>query len=305
MNIQDRFDKAIEDLYKESRYLSAEITKLGYPQLVPKDSYPLTAGVSWDPLRKRVVFLFNEEFVSTLNDEEFKFVVAHETIHLTNLHIFFMKDENDRLKSKGKNEVEIFSYMRRVNKASDCIVNDSLINLYGFKRYEKIGIVKNKPVFPIYGKDFVKCDCHDLSISDVLRLMPEVSESEVYDDHECWKDFFDQDGLVNEDFLKRIKQFVEDKTDNSSCSDEEQDMIRKIKETMKNSKGIQLSKAGKEVDGSLRPVILNNSSINWNHLLIKLTEVKRIEDCWTKPNRKLVSVYPDVILPSSVNLEKE
>ena len=84
MNIRERFDKAVDSLYETNHYLAAEITKLGYPKLISSQVIP-TAGVAWDPIKKKVSFLFNENFAKTLTDEEFTFVVAHEAIHVVKI----------------------------------------------------------------------------------------------------------------------------------------------------------------------------------------------------------------------------
>jgi len=45
MDIKERFNQAVERLYKINYYLAGEVTKLGYPKIT---KYPPTAGVGWD-----------------------------------------------------------------------------------------------------------------------------------------------------------------------------------------------------------------------------------------------------------------
>lgn len=306
MNVNDRFDEAIENLYKTNQYLAAELTKLGYPKLVGDEVLP-TAGVSWDAVRKQVVFIFNRNFLETLKtQEEFNFVVSHEVYHLINLHIFKLKDEIDLLKKKGKNNLEIYKYSRKFNAAADCVVNDSLVNIHKFPRLETIGEVQGQPAQPLYGINIVKTECHDLTVEDVMRLWPDQQDEDGgCDEHESWQSFFNDDGSLNKQFVDKIKSFLQDKSENSACSDEEQKAIEKMKEILENSNDSYASKAGSEIGNQSRAILLSDNSINWNSLLLKLTEVKKHEDSWTKPNRKLITVYPEVILPTQINAEKE
>jgi predicted metal-dependent peptidase len=261
----------------------------------------------WDPHKKQVAFIFNENFLETLKtQDEFDFVISHEVYHLVNLHIFKLKDEVDALKKRGKSNQEVNKYMRRYNSAADCVVNDTLVNIHKFPRLEKIGEIRGEPLKPYYGMDVVKTECHDLSVDDVMRLWPDEKEQEGEgDSHESWQSFFNADGTLNKQFVDKIKSFVKDKLENSACSDEEQKLVDAMKEAMKNSNDSYASQAGSETGQQARPILLSDNSLNWNSLLLRLTDVKKHEDSWTKPNRKLVSVYPDIILPTQVNAEKE
>ena len=171
MNIKDRFDKAIEYLIEKNHYLAAETTKLGYPlisNVVP------TAGVIWDPQKKKACFLFNESFAKILTDEEFAFVVAHESIHLLNCHVFLLRDEIEKMKRLNRTNQEIYKFKIKLNIAADCVVNDSLVNLYGLPKVLDVE-TESKPKI-IYGQDRVKRDCHDLTAMDVYYLLEDTEQ---------------------------------------------------------------------------------------------------------------------------------
>jgi len=304
MHIEKRFEKAVEELYENNCYIAAEITKLGYPKLIPENSYPPTAGVGWDKFNKRIVFLFNEKFEKTLTDEEFKFVIAHEAVHVINMHVFLFKEEQERKKAAKWDEVKVFDHIRKLNVAADCVVNDSLIYLYNFNKLEALGTVNDKSLRPLYGEEVVQCQCHDLTVFEVFYLLPDKYEGEDAD-HDSWEQFFEADGSVNKDFIQKIKNFISGKIENSACSDKEQEFISKMKEAMINSKDKNASKAGEDAKGSSREISLTNNALNWNKILFALTDIRKYEDVWNKPNKKTISVYPDCILPSCKEIEKE
>ena len=288
--INERFEEAIEELYDLNYFLAAEITKLGYPKLV-KEEVP-TAGVMWDDKKKKVIFLFNEDFEKKLDDKEFAFVVAHEAMHLLNMHIFYFQKKHRQLKRKNKKNHEIWQAMRKLNVAADCIANDSLTNLYNMPRLESLA---GMPLF--YGKNVVNFDCHDMTLEDVYNILPETKEKDC---SHLWSSFLNSDGSINEGFADSIKEFLSENGENSSLSDEESivvdDMVREFKNNY----------AGKNIEGKIRSILdLTNNSLKWDKLIKEMVEIKAVTDVWTRPHRKLGSIYPDVILPSIIPIERE
>lgn len=358
MDIQTRFQDAIEDLYETNHYLAAEITKLGYPKLV--DGYPPTAGVMWDKQRKKVCFMFNRKFLDRVNHEELKFTIAHEANHVFRGHIFQLRDEVDKRQRMNEDSRKINRFCRKFNLASDCVINDSLTNLYKFPRLDWVGYMETKiykdtsliefatkchippehfvelnpdlgdikatlhkgdiikiPGRPIYGKDLVKVDCQDLTAMDVFYLIPEQEgegsgdgEGEGGGDngvenHEGWKSFLNDDGTMDRDFVDAMRDFIEEHMDDSAMSDDEMSQVDDMKEAMENSLDSYASKAGKEALGKARRVGHGDESLNWNKILSALVETRKFHDVWHRPNRKLVEVFPDVILPSTEYTEKQ
>ena len=213
LELQQRFLNAIEYMYEKNQYLASQLTRLGFPhysKMVP------TAGVMWDDGKKRTSFLFNKKFEQSLNDEEFYFVVAHEAWHILHCHVLLMKEEMEKMKRQSKPDAEIGKHIRKINIAADCVVNDSLTNLYGFEKIEKLG---GGDV--IYGKNLANTDCHDLTVREVMLLLKDkFDEMEEVENH-LWESFFNQDGTLKEGFVKQLKNFVEDNLDNSSLSEKD------------------------------------------------------------------------------------
>ena len=297
--IQERFDEAIDMMYEHNFNLATEITKLGYPRLTKNCP---TACVSWDNKNRQIVFEFNEDFIKTLSDEEFMFICAHETMHILNSHVFMIAREVKKLKAipkdvnkNNKNET-IGEFLQKFNVAADCVVNDSIVHLYN--------VPKMLEETAIYGKNTVGIDCEGLSVWDVYRLLPELKKIIVkigkIDVHD-WDSFFDKDGNVNGDFVKKLKGVLEDNEENSAMSDKELEQISKsLKELAQNS-GTQ---AGTKSCGRFRPITRDSRNIaNWDKLLFQFIESNKIEDKWNRPNRKLYSFYPDIILPKTYEKE--
>ena len=307
MTIKDRFDNAVEYLYGINDYLSAEVTKLGYPEYV-KD-IP-TAGVSWDADNKKVRFMFNKKFANTLTDQEFAFVVAHEAMHLINMHVFLFREKIDQAVAKKKNNAEVSAFRYKLNIAADCVVNDSLTSLYGLDRIPSIGRVDSKdgpkPLPLFYGQNVVKVDTYDMTVMEVYYLIPDNPSAQgESQDHE-WSSFAGPDGSINQDFIDQISDFIDNNQGNSATSDEEQTQIDKMKEALQNSSDPNARRAGNEPGKQARAIDgLGHNAISWSKILFQFVETKRVVDNWNRPNRKLMSIYPDAIIPSYIPEEKE
>ena len=338
---KSEIDDATQKLYEFNHYLATQITRLGYPSLTIS-SIP-TAGVMWDEKRKKVNFIFNKLFYESLTEEQLIFILAHEASHVFHGHIFTMWEvysKADRDPTTSKFETQ--QWLRKFNKAADCVVNDSLVNLHGLPKVRYVGYflgkaaedhklsesVKNPehlkdylecnpdlaadelikkgsslkiPTHPLWGKEVVKTDCHDLTVENVMLLMPEQDCSEgtgTLDSHEFWKNFVDGNGNFDPEFVKKMQGVIQENLENSDLSQQEKEAVEKLQKIMEKSSDSNVQKAGKEASSSR--VTLDghsNDSLQWRRLLADKLDMKQTEDTWDKPVRSLISVYPDVLLP--------
>jgi predicted metal-dependent peptidase len=299
--LKDWFFDAIEEFYKQKQYLAAEATRLG----VPRFNYPSEpidqAGIVWEQSYSRFAFVFNERFFDGLTFEEFCFVVAHEALHIINSHIFTFRDRIKEMQDlkrgqtqEQKNEA-IGKFCERFNVAADCVVNDSLVNWYGFKPIMEGQIY--------YGKPTIGRDCEDLSVMDVYYLLPDKQNNEGRRNH-IWKTFLDSNGNLKREFVKQMKEFIERNMRNSMFSDKESS---RIKEMVKDFKECQDPiAAGNAPVGRDRPIAEDQLvSISWNKLLYDWTEASKMEDKWNRVPKTLITVYPDTILPLHAPKETE
>lgn len=287
MEIFDKFEKAIDYLYTNNNYLAAEVVKLSYPKF--DDAIP-TAAVAWDKFQKRTNFIFNKKFYDELDVEQLAFILAHESSHIFNGHIVTLVRELKKFNVKDNHNMtdKQHHFMKKFNIAADCVVNDSLVNLYKMNR------CLDKLFQPVYGKETVGFECHDMTAMDLLPLIKDDMVGSG-DDHSSWSSFYDANGNLNEDFVKSIKDFLKSKKDNSALSDKESQIIDDLEEKIKNLP----STAGTSPSGTKVPISsLGRDSLSWNNILFDITESKKVEENWCKSPRSMIESYPDVILPS-------
>jgi predicted metal-dependent peptidase len=230
-------------------------------------------------------------------------------MHFVHSHVFLLRDHIERMRKSKATESEVALFQRKMNVAMDCVVNDSLVNLYGFEKVLDEEPSVNGKVKIFYGKETVGVDCDDLTAYEVYYMLPDDKFQQPDDgveNHDMWGSFYEADGSVKKDFADAIKKFVDDHIQNSSFSDEELQKIHDMKKTMKESSDRNVSQAGNAIVGSKRTVDgTDRRSINWSKILYKFVDTLKPEDVWSKPNRKLIPNYPDIILPSWKDREKE
>lgn len=302
MNVLDRYIDALTYFSKESNYLAIQICKLGYPEISKDIS---TAAVAWDQHKKRVKFLFNDKFQESLSDEEFRFVLSHEAVHLLNNHILLLKDKIDWMKSSKVENEQINKFCHKYNIAADCVVNDSLTVLYGFNKIRTENTPESGKI--IYGQDYVGMSCHDMAVMDVFNMIEDekVFGKESNLDSHDWSSFFESNGSLKKEFVDQIKEFISRNSQNSNLSDKEASVLESIKNNLKKIPGFS-DRAGNTSNGNYRPIDgLTKVGIAWNKFFFQLVERKTQETIWNKPNRKLISSYPEILSPSLQNEEKE
>ena len=287
--LEDKFHDAIDELYERNMHLATQVSRLGYPELIT--GYPPTACVAWDESRKKIRFMFNSNFCDHLTFNEFMFVVAHEAVHIINGHIFTLKTEIDKMKNKKRTVEEISKYKRRFNIASDCVVNDSLVFLYNVPREEfaDIGI--------FYGQPTVGCDAYDLTVTDVLKILPEKLGQ--VGNHDMWDSFFEQNGTIKKGFVDLVKDLIDNCDTNPDLSDKEADAVDELKRSMAKCSDANAKQAGMDSMSGTKKIKTLNAALSWDKILCKKTERAKFEETWNRPDRKLISSYPKVILPTS------
>jgi predicted metal-dependent peptidase len=185
-----------------------------------------------------------------------------------------------------------------MNVAMDCVVNDSLLYWYKFpKVFDEKSEIKL-----CYGMDILKTNCHDMTAEEVYYMLPE----DMFKDFDCmhmsWDSFFDENGNLKKEFADKIKGFISNNKMNSNLSDEEMAEIERMKEKFKECKD---QNAGNIPIGNLRSVADVNKYLKWDQILSEFVEIRKIEETWARVDKKLYSFYPDTILPSSKDAEKQ
>jgi len=295
-NFYKRFCKAVDYLYDKDYFLATELSKLGLPKIESKIP---TAGVAWDEEHKKILFMFNEDFFNSLNDEQLAFVLAHEISHVMFFHIFTMKEEANKIKAKTNDDKkEIDKFLRKFNIAMDCVVNDSLLHYYKMERCFAEGKA-------VYGKETVGIDCHDLTAREVYQILPEDIDQQIDIENHFWETFFDENGNLRKEFSKSLKDLIENNLNNSCLSDKERFFVEDMKESMKNAARHDSNIAGNVPMNKFRSIMRANNTIKWDFVLSEFVDTKKIIDTWNRPNKNLMQFYPDVLLPHWKDQEKQ
>jgi predicted metal-dependent peptidase len=150
-------------------------------------------------------------------------------------------------------------------------------------------------------------ECHDSTAMDVFYLLPEdINKNENVDNHDNWESFFDNVGNIHKDFIDAFKEIVDSNIENSALTDQEKDKLDEIKNTFKENSDAYVAQVGNTIGQKNRPIDgFSKESLNWNKILNNVTQDKKQQDVWTKPNRRLISTYPELLLPSVESTERE
>lgn len=309
MNVFDfrnRFYEVVEKIYDNNFQIASEVVRMGYPEIC--NEIP-TAGVSWDDKKKKVKFLFNSDFYDVLSDDELMFVIAHESMHFIHLHAQLFSKEFNSLKRKNLDS-QIPRFMKSLNIAADCVVNDSLVEIYGFddelkeNRFVKYGQKNIQIPKACRGEEFVGFKVHNFTVMQVVDLLKQdkvdsmLGKGDEFDSHN-WnaQNFFDSNGELREEVKQALKEAIENLDGNSSVGDKERKIILDIKNNMKG--------VGVESSSSRRTIDLRGESLKWEKLLANEITMKKFEDDWAKCPRSLFAIYPDVILPTEKPTEEQ
>lgn len=299
-SLRNIYYDAIEFLAKDNLHLSTALTKLGYPQ---ECSSTKTACIGWDRERKKSTFKINPEFIKILNREERVHTVAHEALHLLHGHIFYLRDELERMEKLQKTHEEVKRMKKRFNIAADCVVNDSLVNIYGLP---KVMASAGKARI-IYGMDEIGIHCHDLSVLNVMHILPDGIENKYGDDddHDGWGEFIDANGFMDSDFVRQIKDFIDGGRQNSSLNADELKKLNDLDDALNKSRDANIRKVNAEKKANFRSFSLGSANLKWNFLLKDFVETKKYHDRWSRINKKYASFYPKTILPDIEPQQRE
>lgn len=294
------YNNGMEMLFMSAPAFSELALALGRPVFNP--SIP-TAQVEWDKDSKSIRFVMNPDFISGLSNAEVGSVIAHETYHVLHKHLEELVDTDS------------YPHTKVLIEAHECIINDGLERAIGLNLPE--GVVRGEPR---YGHDFSQWttrEAYDFLDSDDDGQDGQDSD----DDNETENDESNPAGKGSgtggngtpvcggvkidpediQDFVKAVKNIVNDVIDASteSMPDELADMLA----DMVDNNGFGMANSHNEafVDSS------NNMNMNWKSLLalinpkVNSSKKRGGVESWRAPNRRLISVYPKVILPEVIH----
>jgi predicted metal-dependent peptidase len=242
---------------------------------------------------KEIRFNFNPEFILDTDIEIVSAVIAHESYHLVLDHFQELVDK------------VIFPNTKTLVIAQEIIVNDTIENIYHM----------TLPDFVYRGLQTLGEDCSQYTSKQVYdKLLEDQDENQDQnggqgkDEHGCGG-LHNSDGISDEDAktAKGIQDAFNDLIDDIAKS--EGKTPDEVKNDLLNDHGGGFSIGNLQGD---RDGALSRERLNWKHLLAQInpkimdsgSPKRRTESNWMKPNRRMVAIYPKVIVPVSQPKEK-
>lgn len=282
----------IEFLDKLTQYhrLFYGVFELGEPLFTDEVD---TAAVAFNTSTGKVDFLLNEDFFNNLNETERLFLVCHEALHVVFSHIERTKKFNLHLEYS--------------NIAQDIVINELLVNEFGFIR-DELPITKNACfVDTVFSQSEIKAKKIFLNGSFeyyynlLVEKAPKNIKVETIDQH----DYEDESGIRTEIPEEVADSLVKAATDKMSNS-EVKDMIESLNESMSD----KLTHAGSSSLGSIYGISLEkvNTHNRWEKLIKnKIASLIKVDtrenETFVKKPRRLTCLQDDLFLPEFVENE--
>lgn len=295
-------------------YLASAILNLGDPELsveLPTASVGISDPLVHPDTDDVIILSVNPLFAHSLGAIDYSFVLCHEVMHVLMGHLLIFDEFEDK---------------QRFNIATDCIINDFLDNsaVMMTKKLEDLPLMR--------GRDIVGFDCSYSSVQDVYDKIPKEYHSSAQgdnqeggmsgqggmpgqggtpgslpgplDDHSGWGNLSPEQ---KNELREAAKNFVDDIWDKlpPEMKDfiyESNDDVREDKKDERPSEGWS-NEAGLPQSSSLDKSI----DLNWTKLINKITpdtfnshrNQLHADRSFSRPNKKLVTVYPKAVLPAS------
>ncbi len=297
-----------------------KLWEMGMPIFTPQVD---TAAVSFNKGGDFVQFVFNPEFWHRCTPYERTFVICHEALHVILNHGVRIKDSKDR---------------QSCNIALDVVVNHMLTRCFGFDRTQISNWEKLCWVDTVFKKEdgTIKKDNKGKPIGDddsfefYLTMldkhgMPECGKGKQGEGQPCQgtigsgsgqgSEDGDGDGLQtldDHDVMDGSKNAWEEVIDrlNEGLSDEEKATIKEALD--KHFQATPSQRAGTETGGMwhIAQVGKVKRKQKWESVIKKWVQ-KRLrtkdddQEQWSRLNRRLVLLPPEMFLPSNMEIEEE
>lgn len=244
-----------------------------------------TAAVCFNKLGENIDFIINPNYWKTLNDEQKKFIICHECLHVILYHGLRIKDlPSDQLIN--------------ANKTLDIVVNHALVKRFGFERKQ---IDPNNEycwidtVFP-NDNTIEEEKFFEYYFSKIKNSNPGIkSKGNLVDDHSMLDSFNNQqlEKIIAESTDEEIKQL----SDFIKPHMEDKDMQEKCQQAGLNKGGLTyVANVVKVVKKKKWETVIKK----WANKYIQDT----IKEQWTRKNRRLAMIGDEFMLPSEGEVEE-
>ena len=288
-----KIDDALDYLNEEYPSLYTNVLNLGSPRLTGEIE---TAGVGINPADgSKLEFLLGEKMMSSLDHEEVASVLVHESMHVTLNHVWAYDSVADQ---------------DSLNKAMDAVINDFMLKnefkmpdgqFKGFSGIEQLGV-----------------DCSDMSIGQVLEIIEQQASEQPEDGDDDSDESGDGSGNSggsggfdshewmnkNQDQKQQIQDIVDGKAESGDVENPE-GMESENPEDYDDDTHVDRGLG----EGSEREILSAGIGAQWVELLREVdpdiipepSYLKQNVASWNHINRKVVHMYPSVLLPTYEN----
>lgn len=262
------------------------------------DNVTPTAGIEFDKKGEAAVFHINEEYWNTVTHKQKLFITSHEC-----MHIFLQHGMRSKLIQKDKIKME------QANIAMDIVVNEMLVENFGFNRKEIDPENKYCWADTVFkGKNVSTKETFEIYYNMLLKENY-AGKAKLVDSHDFYQSFLNEKfsekikgELFNGDVDKKMKDIIEK---------EIQDIEKEI-EKMKDE-----SKDGGEKAGQLAGTMAGQTwykvkigcvpkkrkwetvITRWAHKYIHDKEIEQ----WARVNRRFATIKNGLIIPSQMETE--
>lgn len=285
----NHYDAALDELLFINPEIGSLARSLGAPT---EDSSAPTAYVYYDQEVQSIKFAMNSQWAASLPIDELAGTIAHETLHVVLHHHHEMFDTATYPKAHA------------LMTAHECIANDTLVNMLQLPMPQGV----------MFGDTYVGEDTayrttyyvyhlinNDDADSDDATPSDKGGEPE-HDDGTKTGSCIDIDASDAAEASKSAQHAIHAAADDLSLSPEE------LLENVSSGGGYSPD----DTSGPSQYVRDNPARMNWMELLshinpkvLETGKPKQVRSNWTRPPRRMHSVYPSVVLPSMTPAEDD
>lgn len=292
----------------ETFIIAGQIGDLGFPMFT--DSIP-TAAVSLSRTND-VIFMFNREFFRSLSPKDLAFVFIHEMLHVAFKHF----ERAIRLKVFNENGTADPIRAPLLNIAADCLVNTWGLNL-GFdvtdEFKEKYMVLPEKIGYTNFTSSTTVEDIYHWLCKQNEETIKALEQMASMDTHESWSN---NKGPSMDSFEEKVVTAMKDEFFKAGGKNLDKKALeerkKQIDSNQKKSKSMFIENhkplVGNQPIGEPRHYRLIKERVSIDvlrkiHLKIKSCIDDRPKETWARPNKKLFSQYPEIIMPTEWDLD--
>jgi len=322
MTFKQDYMRGLDAIYEYAPYFYRIMRFIGIPQ----ENYDIpTAQVSYNPHDKTILFEVNPELIEGMSDEEVGFVVSHEAYHVLLSHLKEVQQRDEYPDSES------------LLLAHEAIINDTVGNVLGLDAPDMDLVFGDRFGADFSGfstreaYDWIR-DNEDENSSNDAQSEDSDSGSDSNDDSDSESNGDEQSGQSSgsqnksgnashgcggvfvpegfeDEFIDVLSDVLKDAMDEISQKGDSvpTDFVNVLNDIEQDS-GNDIT-GGYSIGnntGSMFAGKMDDMNLDWKMLIAEFNPKiltsggSKFRDSWTSPNRRMISVYPKVVMPNRV-----